>query len=59
MSNVVLIKKWDIVFAYGFINNNKFEQFLLDDVLAEQLGLVQVSQLLLIRHGYYKCLNSS
>lgn len=48
-----LIEKWDAVFGNRFINNEKFEQLLLDDILAEKLSLIQVGQLLLIRQGAY------
>ena len=48
-----LIEKWDAIFGNRLINNNKFEELLLADLLAKKLSLIQVGQLLLIRQGAY------
>ena len=48
-----LIEKWDNFFGNRFINNEKFEELLLEDLLAKKLSLIQIGQLLLIRQGAY------
>lgn len=48
-----VIKKWDAIFGNRLINNEAFEQLLLDDLLSKELSLIQVGQLLLIRQGAY------
>lgn len=48
-----LIQEWDAVFGNRLINNNKFEELLLEDLLAKKLSLIQVGRLLLIRQGAY------
>jgi hypothetical protein len=47
------IEKWDAVFGNRLINNNQFQELLLQDLLAEKLSLIQVGQLLLLRQGAY------
>ena len=48
-----LVEKWDNVFGDRFINNETFEELLLEDLLAKKLSLIQIGQLLLIRQGAY------
>lgn len=48
-----IIEKWDTLFGDRLINNDKFEQLLLEDLLVEKLSFIQVGQLLLIRQGAY------
>jgi DNA-dependent RNA polymerase len=48
-----LIQKWDNIFGDRFINNERFEQLLLEDLLAKKVRFIQVSQLLLIRRGAF------
>lgn len=48
-----LIEKWDTFFGDRLINNDKFEELLLEDLLSKKLSLIQVGQLLLIRQGAY------
>lgn len=48
-----LIEKWDNVFGDRLINNDTFENLLLEDFLAKKLSLIQVGQLLLVRQGAY------
>ena len=48
-----LIEKWDAFFGDRLLNNDKFEELLLEDLLSKKLSLIQVGQLLLIRQGAY------
>lgn len=48
-----LIQKRDAVFGSRFINNDKFDELLMQSLLAKELSPVQVGQLLSIREGAY------
>ena len=49
-----LISKWHEIFGQRNVQNDTFYEFLLRDLLAGQINLIQVSQILLIRHGDYQ-----
>jgi len=49
----MLIMKWDIFFWRRHINNNKFDELLLEDAINKNLSLIQVGELLLIPQGAY------
>lgn len=48
-----LIKAWDDIFGNRFVDNETFEQLLFKSLLTEELSLIQVGQLLLVRQGAY------
>jgi hypothetical protein len=48
-----LIEKWENILGNRFIYNDKFEELLLDDLLAKKLSFIQVGQMLSIRQGLY------
>lgn len=48
-----LIISWQIIFGQRSVQNNIFYKFLLEDLLADKIDLIQVSQMLLIRSGDY------
>ena len=47
------INRWDAIFSSRQINNESFMKLLLDDLVAKQLNLLQVGQLLALRAGKY------
>ena len=48
-----LIKKWDTIFGDRLIHNDRFEELLMQGLLAKELSFIQVAQLLSIREGAY------
>lgn len=46
-----LIQKWHVIAGQTALHNRQFEQLLVQDLLAKELSLIQVAQLVQIRQG--------